>query len=101
MWLERMEIVVVNLHSSVLSNFRPISKLPFLSKVLEKAVYIQLQSYLDLNGISESLVSIDNTETAPLRVSNDLLLAVGAGSSAVHVLLDLTVAFLCHSLNYV
>ena len=34
-----------NLDTSVLSNFRPISKLPFLSKVLEKAVFIQLQTF--------------------------------------------------------
>ncbi len=34
-----------NLDQSVLSNYRPISKLPFLSKVLEKAVLNQLQAF--------------------------------------------------------
>ena len=42
-----------NLDPSVLSNFRPISNLPFLSKVLEKAVFIQLQSFLDDNSVLE------------------------------------------------
>ena len=39
-----------NLDASVLSNCRPISKLPSLSKVFEKVVLTQLQSYLDANG---------------------------------------------------
>ncbi len=47
-----------NLDPTVLSNFRPISKLPFLSKILEKVVNEQLQSFIDLNGIS-SLYCID------------------------------------------
>ena len=40
-----------NVDPSVLSNFRPISKLLFLSKVLEKVVLLQLQNYFDRNGI--------------------------------------------------
>lgn len=35
-----------NLDSSDLSNFRPISNLPFLAKILEKVVLHQLQSLL-------------------------------------------------------
>lgn len=46
-----------NLDPAVLSNFRPISKLPFLSKVLEKVVYDQLKLHIDLNGISEKFQS--------------------------------------------
>ena len=40
-----------NLDPDSPSNFRPISKLPFLSKILEKAVFNQLQSYLAENSI--------------------------------------------------
>ena len=36
-----------SLDSSVLSNFRPISKLPFISKILEKVVLLQLQSFFN------------------------------------------------------
>ena len=46
-----------NLDPTVLSNFRPISKLPCLSKVLEKVVNEQLQSFIDLNDISEKFQS--------------------------------------------
>ncbi|XP_041802630.1 uncharacterized protein LOC121613344 [Chelmon rostratus] len=46
-----------NLDPSLLSNFRPISKLPFLSKVLEKVVFKQLQSFLIENSVYEKFQS--------------------------------------------
>ena len=86
-----------NLDPSVLSNFRPISKLPFLSKILEKVVLTQLQTFLVNNGVYEKFQSgfksQHSTETALLRVFNDLILTVDSGDSAVLVLLDLTAAF--------
>ncbi|KAI2665842.1 RNA-directed DNA polymerase from mobile element jockey [Labeo rohita] len=86
-----------NLDPSVLSNYRPISKLPFLSKVLEKVVFSQLQFYLDSNKITEKFQSdfklCHSTETALLKIFNDLLLMADSGQAAVMVLLDLTAAF--------
>lgn len=82
---------------TVLSNFRPISQLPFLSKVLEKVVYAQLQSFLTLHNIHEVFQSGfrpgHSTETALLKIMNDLFLTVDSGGSAALVLLDLTAAF--------
>ncbi len=40
-----------NLDCTILSNYRPISKLPFLSKILEKVVLCQLASYLDMKAV--------------------------------------------------
>ena len=41
------------LDSTVLANFRPISNLPFLSKILEKIVYSQLMDFLNEQNIIE------------------------------------------------
>ena len=41
------------LDSSALSNYRPISNLPFLGKILERAVLIQLEAFLHNNDIYE------------------------------------------------
>uniref|UniRef100_A0A3Q2WWY2 Reverse transcriptase domain-containing protein n=1 Tax=Haplochromis burtoni TaxID=8153 RepID=A0A3Q2WWY2_HAPBU len=86
-----------NLDPTVLSNYRPISKLPFLSKVLEKVVYLQLQAHLDSNMISEKIQSgfksLHSTETALLRIFNDILLTMDSGSPAALLLLDLSAAF--------
>ena len=41
----------------VLANYRPISNLPFISQILEKAVANQLCDYLDSNGLFEDFQS--------------------------------------------
>lgn len=56
-----------SLDASVLNNFRPISKLPFLSKILEKIISTQLISFLNNNDIFEKFQSgfrsLHSTET--------------------------------------
>ncbi len=70
--------------------------MPFLSKVLEKAVLNQLSPLLIENNILDPFQSgfrsKDSTESALLRVVNDLLF-VDTGNCAVLVLLDLSAAF--------
>ncbi len=87
----------VNLDPADFNNYRPISKLPFLSKVLEKAVLNQLSPYLIENNILDPFQSgfrsKHSTESALLRVVNDLLLFVDSGNCAVLLLLDLSAAF--------
>src|SRR4029434_2434246 len=53
-----------NLDSSVLNHFRPISNLPFLSKILGEIVFKQLNNFLDANCAFQSgFRSHHNTET--------------------------------------
>ena len=68
-----------------------------MSKVLEKVVYSQLQSFLHTHSLHEKFQSGfkpgHSTETALLRVFNDLILTADSGSPAALVLLDLSAAF--------
>lgn len=53
------------LDPSILSNFRPVSHLPFLYKVLEKVVFKQLQSFLEDNDVFDQFhltVAFDTVE---------------------------------------
>ena len=86
-----------NLDPEVLGNYRPVSNLPYLSKILERAVAHQLQAHLDTNGLHVTFQSAyrrgHSTETALLRILNDLLVMIGGGNNALLVLLDLSAAF--------
>ncbi len=86
-----------SLDPSVLSNCRPISKLPFLSKILEKILSTQLISFMNDNQIFEKFQSDfhsqHSTQTTLVQVSHDLLLAVDSGLFSVLLLLDLSSAF--------
>ena len=85
------------LDSEILKNYRPVSNLSFISKLIEKIVSHQLITHLKENGLYESFQSayreFHSTETALLRVQNDLLLAVDESGGAILVLLDLSAAF--------
>ena len=41
------------LDTNELKNFRPVSNLPFISKILEKVVLLQLQFHLSMNNLLE------------------------------------------------
>ncbi|WP_419586369.1 RNA-directed DNA polymerase, partial [Thiolapillus sp.] len=80
-----------------LKNFRPVSNLSFMSKVTEKVVLQQLLAYLTEHKLicpSQSAYRPHHsTETALLKITNDILLALDSGNVSLLTLLDLSAAF--------
>ena len=78
-------------------NYRPISGLTFLSKVIEKVVAKQLVGYLHSNNLLPKFQSEFrrgySTETAILRMLSDIYAAVDRGRVALLALLDVSAAF--------
>ena len=78
-------------------NFRPISNLKVLSKLVEKAVAIQLTDRVMSHHLDETFQSahknFPSTETALVRVQNDILCAIDNNESVILLLLDFSAAF--------
>jgi len=87
----------LNLDIESLTNFRPVSNLPFLSKLCEKVVLMQFHEYLKENNLYDKFQSaykdMHSTETALVRVQNDMLMSVDEGHPVILVALDLSSAF--------
>ena len=83
--------------SNELSNFRPVSGLNFVSKLIEKIVASQIKSHMQNSGISNNLQSPykcgNSTETAILYIQNDILSAQDRGELTALSLLNLSAAF--------
>ena len=82
---------------SVFENLRPNSNLAYVSKLTERAVYNQMHEYMLQSGLYLLLQSgyrqYHSTETALLKVTNDILLNMNSQRVTLLVLLDLSSAF--------
>ena len=86
-----------NLDPEIYKNYRPISNLPFLSKVLERVVAQQLNNYTEAHPHQEIMQSAyrrgHSTETALVKIQNDILNEIDNQRCVFLVLLDLSAAF--------
>ena len=85
------------LDPDTLGNYRPVSNLNFISKILEKVVSKRLDEHRKKHNLYEPFQSAyrsgHSSETAVLRVQNDMLQAIDKGKGVFLVLLDLSAAF--------
>lgn len=86
-----------SLVSREFKNYRPVSNLAFLGKIIEKVVAVPIIEYMDTNQLGEQIQSAykqcHSMETALLRVQNDILCALDRKQGALLVLLDFSAAF--------
>jgi hypothetical protein len=82
---------------NTLKNYRPVSNLPFISKILEKVVNTRLEHHLTSNNLHEPNQSayrkFHSTETALVKVQNDILQSLDQRNVTILVMLDLSAAF--------
>ena len=85
------------LDSEVLNNYRPISNLSYLSKILEKLVSMQFISYLNEHDLlpahQSGFRAGHSTETVLVRLLSVIFSAMDSGDVTLLALLDVTTAF--------
>ena len=78
-------------------NYRPVSNLSFISKLIERAIAVQLIEHLKENNLYDEFQSayrqFYSTETALLRARNDILMEMDKQKVVLLLLLDLSAAF--------
>ena len=86
-----------SLEKNVMENFRPVSNLSFISKLTERVVLKRLTDHILCNNLNEQFQSAykphDSTETALMRVQNDILMSLDNNRGVVLMMLDLSAAF--------
>ena len=86
-----------NLDLNDLKNYRPISNLSFLLKLIERVIAARLSSHLSSHNLMSKLQSayrkFHSSETALLYVRNHILASLDDGHFTALLLLDLSAAF--------
>ena len=80
-----------------LKSYRPVSNLPFIGKLIEKAACNQLNKHMESNSLLDPFQSAyrpkHSVESALIRVKNDIMFALNSDRVILMVLLDLSAAF--------
>ena len=78
-------------------NFRPVSHLQFVSKLIERVVSKRLKSHMQINNLETDnqygYKKGHSTETILIKITNDILVASDKKTASVLLLLDLSAAF--------
>ena len=86
-----------SLPKNELKNYRPVSNLNYLSKLLEKTVSAQIKDHIQKSSLENPYQSayraFHSTETALLTVQDNIYKAMGKGEVTALTLLDLSAAF--------
>lgn len=86
-----------SLDSEKLENYRPVANIKFIAKILEKAASKQITYYLQKHNLFTKYQSAyrkdHSTETALLKIYNDILLNIDKGNEMLLILLDFSAAF--------
>ena len=86
-----------NLDPNTLENYRPVSNLAFVGKLIERVVQRRLDEHLSKHNLhipeQSGYKKGFSTETLLIRIVNDLLIASDEGKGTVLMLLDLSAAF--------
>jgi len=82
---------------NILKNYRPVSNIPFIGKILEKVVAKQLTQHLRDHDLGDDLQSAYrlgcSTETAMMKIKADMDHILDQGQDVLLVTLDLSAAF--------
>ena len=80
-----------------LKNFRPVSNLAYLGKLIERIAAARLNEHMSENNLHEMLQSAykqyTSTETAMLKIKHDILCALDNKKCVMLILLNLLAAF--------
>ena len=90
-------IVKPNKDPNNINNYRPITSLTFLSKLLENVVHEQIINYLNTQNLLPKFQSAyryqHSTTTALLKIQNDIINILAKGETVIYISLDLSAAF--------
>ena len=85
-----------SLDPEIIKNYRPVSNLPYISKILEKAVNTRLDKHLEDNLLLDENQSAyrkgHSTETLLLKLHDDILNTLDQGKATLLVTIDISAA---------